>query len=452
MHPALDNKNRLLSKTGTFWGEGMAEASKSVARRLVHMPASPGLDVALDGCLAWASGEPSIWVTGEERSFKEEDIASTYNISQERIALMADGVRLTFVSGSPPVVPNAAFPLFTENTDAYEVLAAETGQYLLWPVHGETLYVPSNYRQDWFLPWEETLDPMVLGNAAGDLFVAGVDFTRSGNVLVFFQHPLKAFPGRRIHVVSALRDQRALHSFTMKLDGVYGPTDYVAAWLRDRQSPLSFKLALAQVSGRVICPADTIIQATAPYAEGQLYICDGFELRVPYAHTALAAGASLEKDTVIGGGVEVFKGPAASGWWRAMDWPTGLSLDTLCPIQGLTVPDKQIRLEAVSSTVPGKLHTRAALEADAAALALYWQWTASAEIATGVWLADALSFANAGDTLNVNGLDFFFEYVLGARAMVVRLAADLDPTALIRARLFLKQEKPLGVVILREDG
>ena len=456
-HPSLDTKHALLAKAGSFWGEGLTESARMDARRLAHMGTVRPQDMLLESCVNWAAGDADVWVHGEERMFSENDIGTPFGISQERLRMVADGVVVTF-RPRHPLHPNGGTALlFTENDNAFEALAAESGEFLLWPAEpdAQPVYLPDEYRPVWFVPWDEELDTSALQSTGGRLLLAGVDFVQSANVLTLYIHPLQLFPDRKIQIVAARRRQRSVHSFTMKLEGVAGPTQYIARWQRDRQSPKALKLALAQACGRVICPRDTFVLAVAAEGEGARYTCEGFDLRVPYAHTRLSAGDFLEAEEIVGGGFNVLKGPGDSHWWRALDWSGGLSLDDLCPVSGLTVPDAQIRLDVDPTTTDslnGIYHVRPHIQGSDAVLTRYWQWLEFSEDATGILLDAAVGLGSKDDAHYANGIDFYFSNLLGVRAMIVQLPASLSATELRVARTFLKQEQPLGVVLLRTDG
>lgn len=430
MHHSLDTKHGLLVKSGSFWGENLTEASRQHARRLVHAAGTRLPDLQLDSCVDWVDGASSPWAYNVVRTFDEADIRTLHDIDAGRWVTMLDDLIITFRANRQTAVAEGV--LFTDDTGT--ILSAENGDYLIWPgVTPESeSSCPPDYRPVWLLPWTEDLEPYALQGPDGPL-LAGIDFQKKGNVLVCFRSPVILFPDRTIVMLTGRQAHRSLHSFTLKLDDTFGPTNEIMDWVRDKQSLLSFQLALARSCNRVICPDDVVITSVTVLPEGTKYGFDGGEMLVPYAHTQLQRDQHVPKNTIIGGGISVFK-PGPGVWWRSVNWTSGLSLDGLCQVQGLTVPDMPISLtDDKAYPVP---------DGSAQAIAAYHTCLALGEKVSGKLLT---TIGTPGS--RVNGIDYYFTNLLGSRALLVQL--DLDPDSVRRIRAFIKREQPLGVVIVR---
>jgi hypothetical protein len=447
MNPRLNNKHALLSKTGSFWADTVSESTKEIARTLVHLPTLSRHDSMLEESQRNLEGYAYVWVDNVDLPFSEDNVLTLDRRTQERIVEFHDGVFVTFRPSQYTAPYDQHNLLFTESGD-YEALATEAGDLIFFPADGaESHLILSDYRPVYFLPIPPQYKPSALQGLSRILLV-GIDFQVGDGVLVFWESPSLLF-GRTIRILAGTENKHSLMNFSYKLEKVNGGVDHVAHYNRDNQSARSFELAIAQACGMTVCPEDTRVQLVQALGRGKRYVFDGFSLDVPYAHEALVAGSLLEKHTVIGNHVKVYSGNDSS-WYKALDWSEGLSLDGLCPVKGLTVPDAQIRVDTAVEGVD--FHARPHLQGEEAALARYWAYLQRNEELTGVHLNEVVGLTSLSDVLYMNGLDLFMQTMIGNRAVVVTLRTrDLGSLYHKRALAFIQREKPVGsIVIIKE--
>lgn len=280
---------------------------------------------------------------------------------------------------------------------------------------------------------------------------AGIDFTLQRNALVFRENPFELFAEQEfIHVLAGTRTGEFLLDYTTRTDYEGVSQQKVAHFYRSSQAPVALQEALADIAGRWIVDTDATITAKQVWCDVVSYQLDGTRwVEIPYKHTQYNAGDTIQAGTIFGGGIRVAGGKPASGMWhREFAWNNGIDMGEISPFSGLTIPDHPMRLEAYAQT-GSYYHVRPWLEGDDATLARYWAWIKDAEIQSNYFINDELGLSGIGQETYRNGVDFFFEYCLETKALVVELDRALLGSRSFRScQEFVRTERLHNTVLL----
>lgn len=330
-------------------------------------------------------------------------------------------------------------------------LASNTaGEFFLFP--GGT---PSSYlkREDWLMqpmyvvPVPEDRDIRSLWTPEETLLL-GVDFYRAGrNTLCLRKDPRTLYPG--CVMLAAVTGQAGMGSYRAALGTNYRPGPNMWAWVRGSASSTNaFEKAIAECAGLIVVEeAGTVEHVTANFDGSTTYVIGGRIYLAEYYHVPLQKDETVAAGHIIGGGVRVLAKESPT-WYRQRSWASGLPLDDLGPVQGVTVPDTVVT--ATASTSGGHLRVQFPLQGDPAAVSSYWANVRRMEDISGFYLADALpDLANPGDTALINPLDFFMQSFLTDFLLVaeidIRYAGGGRHEAAVA---FARTNAPTGAVLL----
>jgi len=318
--------------------------------------------------------------------------------------------------------------------------------------------------------WEITLSDDIYASAVmtadGRTMLRGIGFDANNTTISFHDHPDTLFKNNSILLVSAEVGRRNLLSYTMQLDDIKGPVDYVRDYYRGSQSPLKFERALAQAAGLKITPQDGFLLRATTTDEGICYEFDYGSICVSYAHDFLLAHTYYYAHTIIGDQVKVFASNISDGASAAdgydlydnlVDWSDGLLLDSICPIKEVTVPfgdvgfttvvsgsSVHLKFDASDTAQPNNLLTPTTAVDDK-----FHGWLWNSEKRSGLYLNSLLPapFSTAGQTGSVNLLQLMFQHLLGRRGLVIDLRTEsIGEEYHNRALKFIYREKPMGVI------
>jgi hypothetical protein len=285
---------------------------------------------------------------------------------------------------------------------------------------------------------------------SGETLLVGVDFYQSADRLIFREHPLSY-------------DATGSLTFVYRQ---YAPTP--AAYSLRQDIAFMRQASVAQVSRRVptverlqqmLCDlaglcclehADTI-QSFTVLDTGVRYSGLSRDYLVPYDHTPVAVGTNLASGYVFGEGIKLHsRGTAGANWWQNLDWSVGLALDAVCPVPGLTMPGRPIR--ALGYDDNGTVRVHLFPEGTPANIARYQTWCrdqerrlpASKHLAPLLDARDPGSMDEAGDELQVDGLELLFNQVWGRRVII----ADIRNSVPMRVVAALREWCPTTAVLL----
>ena len=437
----LKGRHGLLSKIGTFWYRNTTPDTQSLIRSVLGLSQSVTAPSSIQAAAANAAGSSVVVEENITLTFRTPEV--TYigpDIQKRFVTKFGDGGSSRFILARA----DSSRAMLT-NLDAgdSEYLTTEDGAYVLLPSEDDAAVTLDAILQRWAVPAVGCL-PLAIATATRDL-VLGIDYTAGVDCLIFSENPSTLFPNNKILTRACLKTCRALLSYTWQVDQAPEGGVHIARYLRDTQSPKQFGLAVAEAAGFRIMPEDAVVRQVIPLRAGCRYIFDQGAIDAVYPHTPLQAGDELAQHDVIGSPVRLFAAGGAS-WYRGLDWSEGLSLDQLCQFNGIIVPDRPCRVHAVSQDTGG-LHVRIELEGNAEAIDKFWQHIWAGEIRSGRYLNSAIGLQEVGGTSFLNPLDFYFDNLLGARAMVLKFDPAVVGTGYHkRALTFIQREKPVGCI------
>ena len=442
MSPGVANKHLEGVGLSSMWTEGLAEGSpRDIRQSLLLLSRSTCAYRLFQNGLRRMAGLTDQIVENEIVHFSPKDVAQIGVDLQTRMLVKAGtpagGI---FVLRRPPdyhLQSAGAIPLLNENT---EYITNERGETILTFTSGSeqvsfVLAVDALYPR-YVVPLPAGYLPSVISAAGRDL-VVGLDFTLGEDCMVFLEPPEKLFPDNSFLLRSAETSTTAPLSFTLQADGLRSGGRHVARYLRESQSLNAFRLAALEAGGVALTPEAGILQAVKSTGPTARYIFEDFVVSVSYTHTPLVIGNYYEQFHPIGEALQVF-GPTGGNWWRALDWSQGLSLDGLCPFSGLTVSDQITKFYSVDG------HYRFALQGPAETQAKFWEHVRQSEVLAGRALGAIVPVSPY-----LNPIDVIFQYLLGSRAVIVKMDTDALGGARTKQVLdFIRREHPVGSVII----
>lgn len=462
MNKLLKNRTDLFGKVGSFWYRQTSKENPmgiSLVRALARMEDYPNVGIGQINAVDRIMGNNKSLHSNFEISFDRKDITVLTLDLQERVVSEAKDV----LTGEIHIAISLKEDYnTTKNTivgleDDSGHLATELGDFLLFPTDMAEFDItlsPDEAKPRYLVRIPTGIEPICIRGKDKEL-ISGITFRAANGFLVFDEDPLEIFESNIMHVRSGWREHRCIHSYTMKLDGVYTSGFYVAEYLRKNHSAKAMERALAEIAGIPILPSDSFLNKTYSSPNGdRIYEFEDYVVRVPHYiyHTELQPGNFYEAGTIIGDYVHIYTAPSVSDTWHQnLDWEDGLSLDGLCPFSGLVVPNRMIVFDAVNST-GGNYHYRPHIEGDEDTLQSYWNFIENGEKSTGNYLQDAFSAPYPNDKY-ANALDFYFEHLLGDRAMVFDLQTEnLGSHTHNNVLAFIKRELPVGVIPIIRDS
>jgi hypothetical protein len=284
--------------------------------------------------------------------------------------------------------------------------------------------------QTWYvLPWNQDLNALYI-EIQGTILLPGVDFYQTGDRLFLRQHP--GASGAASLIVVADQQPPNIAAFSLR-------SELPSAWtssslLRGNPTTARLQVWLDAELGTVRAPVSGTITQTSSLEHGTRYVCAGQDWWVPYDCTELDPGTYVQKGQPFGNAATLYTGTAA-GWWRGLDWSSGLSLDNVCPFSGLHIPPGVI--PATSVTYNGVVRVQLTLQGDPVVLAAWQQWCLAAEQAaypSTSPLAQLCGFTEAGQTKLIDGLQYFLDLWWNSSITVLVPQGHVPPALLQELR------------------
>lgn len=252
------------------------------------------------------------------------------------------------------------------------------------------------FRINYFVLPVGSVIPFSIEAVTGKLAI-GVDFFVVQNQFIFFrQDPRILFPSRIYSVSSGrLVKPTTAVSFLAKIP-IWENTNYVVNYLRNKQTPKTFQMALAVAGELQILRKAQKLLAAVQTIWGTIYTFENETLRVKYDHTPLVPGNQYPADYIVGDGVRVVSQTTGQqGWWRSVDWQGGISLDPILnDFRGLSLLNATTVAYSAGSD-PGsvngsKLHSRLSLTDNFFLEEPYWNYVGDRETSMGIYLNSLL--------------------------------------------------------------
>lgn len=322
--------------------------------------------------------------------------------------------------------------------------------------------------------------------AYGRTLAIGIDFFLENDFIFFRDNPAALFPwGFYTVILGTDTGYKAIMSDFLGIN-VPDYQDILIQYVKKYQTPAWFKLAAAGAAGMGILRHAGQLLDIQKSIYATIYIFEKETIQVSYAHELLVIGNTYPKHYVIGDGLQIVYGTGdGSSWWRQINWCSGISLDPLIPeFKGLQLLDRSTYAFAANSDIGSvngsRLHARVDLGCpNWERESRYWEKVAQLETTYGFYLNAVIRLSEPGETeetfaeleaayklanafneeqgwplekpdyeslpdkILVNALDVFFEAVLSAVSMIIRI----DPTRIgnpIQLYAFLATEMTPG--------
>lgn len=453
MNPALENRQGIFGRLGTFWHRNLSEQSRREARECSHARDWSGSIEYMNAMAAYASGESEAGLAYQYHRFVERDVNYVGPDIQQRIQVMARGT----VEGTNSGTPGAIFAVSVRPeyydlglSDHVTLQGDSAGAPAILLENGLSIFVPAIYGMSGappLIPPEALfktfvmkipteLHPVALTTVGRELLV-GIDFVQGDGCLIFRENPLHLFPYNGFVVRYATKERRALLSYTLQADSLYTAGRAVSEYHRNNQSPAQLCRALQELAQLKPLVKGGVLSEVQRDGDTTRYVFPDEVVAVRYRHTELVEGTNYPAGRVIG--EEYIRVSYDTGgrplWYRELNWGAGLYLDGLCPVRGITLPDAMCAVTADGGSV------RVALLGAPDALDRFWRHVHNSEAATGICLGAVLAPGL------VNPLDFWFTYLLGAKAYVIDLRTKQLGRAIHNQVLdFIANNKPCGAL------
>jgi len=325
--------------------------------------------------------------------------------------------------------------------------------------------------------------------SGGDELIYGLDFSFTNGYIEFFTEP--AFVKSEvtsITIATGICLAKSFYRHPLGVDSI-NESSHVVRFARNSQSPRDFIAAVASIGKQQVTSYDQRLEEVHQTDEGVLYIFEKEILKVPYAHTLLESGKLYKRGEVIGEGVKGFHNDGTGKWWKDIDFRGGLAMAPITGDKLLLIPDRMVTAYVADVSdiyILGerKAHVRFEMDGDKDAEDAYWAGVKVREEKFKKFLDDIInidrssfsdedledvfdSFKNDFEDINqknkeqgrskefrnikrldtakrfVNPVDVFFEGILGSKAFVIRLNAEMIPN-IGDVVSFINKEHPSG--------
>lgn len=327
------------------------------------------------------------------------------------------------------------------DTDGYSVTSFN--QYLLLPDTPRFVAEDTAAWQTWWVcACPEDLGEVVAVYTKDSVLLAGLDFYRSLDRLLFRQHPAVLFEDGVLRV--AARAPRMDNvAYTARVEGSMDVVQAAAVIMRQGPTVKRLQTLVDAMTGVIELREPGVVQQCIPLGAGARYVFEHQDLLVPFDHALLEPGTMLPAGYKFGEVIRLAEqGGQGPNWWRALNLSDGLLLDDVCPVKGITMPADPVRAVGYldGDTVRVKLDVRGSPEQ----VERYQAFCRDVERRKESQLADLLGITTAGQTKYVDGLDLLFRHVFGRRVILVLARTDA-PAHVLKT---LRDMTPLSTCLL----
>jgi hypothetical protein len=408
MQGSSQYRQAMLRSAGSFWTGSMADAERPKVASLLSVASYSALFPAVDSLAAFALNFPERETGPFGLRFSRRDVEDISGIVMDAVAgsfVDADGIQVEYAAGS----------------------YARPESYLLQLPSGALVLFNSAGGQDGIVPgtpaWSVRVKAGLRLDSArtsdGRLLQAGQDFYARPGVAVFRENPSTLFPAGTIPVASAREPSpnllRSSHGAGNAIPGTCG---FLNLYRRGVRTNFNLARAAAEYAGILVFQEDCNILESRVEGSSVRYLTDAGAFTAPYGHSPLPAGP-VSRGTMAGCGMAVHSAEPSSGdyWWKRF-LHNGMSLDRLCPVQGLRLPPGAITLQLYDSG--DGLRTRVyGLEGTQEARDAFNACVAEAEGREGSLFGHLAGLSSAGQSATVPAVDFYMLNVLGLQVLVV---------------------------------
>lgn len=437
---------------GSFWRRNLTDSGKRTAEKLTRIPWQSRVASQLQESADWLLSTPRVWEYDVSITFKDSDVIWLKEAIQQR------------VGGSRPaesILPNNA--VLSEDSISF---LSERG-IIVFPTDGEIRVDNATYDPRYVLRVSDDLQIAAIRLNDGTVLSQGIDFESDFGYIILEEHPFILCEGSKMYIAAAERRKRNLLDFSLAVDEVHGPVDRILYFYRTSQTPYMLMYAAAQSAGIAVAEKDfTVFSVSKGLGGGFIYYSvDGYYLEAFYPHTQVSVGTLVRKNTIIGNVLSLVPASPVDASVQT------LPLDAALPIKGLIATRTLVKAYNNGIFSP-------ALEGDPESLQAYWQFLAAMEtglkrkanlkggaavlelgsnILTTHKAALRVSGVNSpgvywdSDDVNdayINPMEFYFNFLLSGKLVIIRLDADLPISMKARVRAFLERETLAGSVMI----
>lgn len=454
MSTLLSNRLIPISRVGDFWYQNASPAMKAQVIKLTTLGAQSRVASQMQEAADRLAGNCTVTEENLFYTFSDGDVWQFgYNL-QARVADIVGTPSGAFVTIRRPL----AFEFFSDAVTALDVddhiLTDEQVVGMPLAISSPDLQPVITLDQAALTPGFVLLipqgwTPRSIVADGGTLMLLGVHYEAGPGYLKFDKSPLELFPRRQFLCRAASRVKPHIFSYTWQVDDLFTDGRYVVNYYRHKQSIPALELAAAEAAGLVIADISGVILEVHPYANHSTrYILASGKIDVPYAHTQLNVGDVIQAGTVLGGVFRLRSAADGPGWYSAVTWGSGLSMDALCPVQGITFPNTSVTVTGASQDAGG-IHIQMPLIGTSAAQTAFWNYVHQCETRTGIYWNSAIGLPNLSATASINPLQFIFQARLASRAFTVELnQTNVGADCTSKLLRFIQREKPLGSIQL----
>lgn len=434
----VDEKELMLSRTGSFWYRTLSEDDRKIARTLTSISCRTRINRQVQECTNRVLGGGYYRDSYRVLHFTDKDVfwMGMERPLQARTTAKINDLEFTWREHNLKEAPSSWV------YDEFIRFGAEiSGVPTLFPrIEGEEVVFPGNYRVRYCLHVDKNAFVESIRDNFGRILTQGTDFISFFGSVWFKENPLQNFPDFKIATESVVYRVPNLYSYTLQLDDVYGPVDRVVEYYRSHQSVKKFYLAAAQAGGFAVIREDCCVKSVAPLLRGVTYIMDdGSRYDAPYTHKVLPVRTKLKKDDVIGG--LMLRLDASTGEMTQME-----EMPVLFGIYGPAdaMPGDVSYIKTGSAFPVCDLIARNAVGTVSIGGTPY----PALEGAGADKYKALLGPEPAGDVVEGNVMDYVRNTLLKDRCVVVRINEGfVSRDTQLRLDAFIRREAPLGVAL-----
>jgi hypothetical protein len=467
MNNILHNKHSVFGDLGDFWYRQQSEENINgiqFARALSHLVDNNGAVSDMSRAIQRLSGDGKTYKSNYTIPFNPFDVRIlNFDINQR------------YTTGSyPTLTVSKPVKYSLPNTGALQIeaLSSDPGDETITTSISNTLgdndygnfwfqlddsdrtvlFSTNEARPLYFVPIPLNIEPVVITTNNREL-TTGCGFVYGPGYLLFFEDPYTLFGDNLIFVRNSISLESHTMDYVYQVDNVYSDGRYIAAYMRTTHSADALKLALAEIAGLPILHEDSLLQKTYTSYDATVYEFDTQVINVPayIEHDALSVGTTYPAGMVFGSEyIKIYSSAniADTPWYRTSDldevWSSaGLSLNTITPFSGITVPDSLGTFAYNGSTSGGGTAHYYLSSVTGGNTGSYWSFVRASETYTDKYLADVVG-VTLGATANC--INFYFDNMLAYNALVIKLRTqELGGERHRNVMSFIRRDLPINV-------
>jgi hypothetical protein len=286
--------------------------------------------------------------------------------------------------------------LFFDNTDIPNRF--DQGANKLWLVPLKEIEVNKGLGTNIY----EIVEPLKILTSEGYELLINSDFIVKNNFVCFYEDPEKLFKDNKFLITNGHRVPRNIYSFPLCVE-TFNSTSKLKNFSRVSQSLITFKEALAEVSGFKILNDTQKLISVIGNSEETIYTFEKEIIKISYKHEPLKVNKVYTKGTIIGDGIK-FYSKKPGKWWRDIDFSGGFSLSDIVNKPGVLVPEGMVDAYVADvdagSFQGDKAHVRLDLIGNPDVVDEYWDEVAVRETEMGYYLNNITKIGYGDNTFN----------------------------------------------------